>query len=197
MALELEHIKLLSSAAQDGSFVYLSGSSLDISFQTKVLMIESEKLVLKNVVPPEFIKQLWASKQFTLQAKMTRFSSDHVESDGLNIVFHIQSLDIIEETRTAPRFLFEPEERVICELLNPYDRETWLAKSVLDMSASGLSISCGVASELFAQGTRFDTIRVVIDGEPYTVTSGTVVHVRKLLEVNGKMRAQVGFKLDP
>ena len=196
MSLLEEHVSFLAEAADSKAFVYLSGSGCDVSFQTTILKVEEDRVVLMNSVPPEMVSQLWKSEKFMLQVNMARFAADRIESDGVNIVFHIKSLKLIEETRASERFSFTAEERVVCEFLNPFDQETWISKSVMDMSSTGLSVSASMVSCLFKEGVHFDTMKIVIDGEPYTVTSGTVVYVRKVMETKGKMRAQVGFKFD-
>ncbi len=196
MPLDSENLRLLRECADNRRSVFFSGSGVDVVFQTHIVGIENEQVKLHNAVPPSYISRLWHSQQFYLQAKMTRFSGARITTDGEHIIFPVESLQIIEETRESQRFPFEPEERVVCELLNPFDRETWISKAVMDMSASGLSIATRHASQLFRRGTHFDHMKVVIDGEPYAVTSGTVMYVRKLLDNQGKLQAQVGFKLD-
>ena len=67
---------------------------------------------------------------------MVRFQSDRIASDGEHIVFPLKDDAVIEETRQSERFSFTADERVVSEILNPFDGETRLSKSVMDMSAT-------------------------------------------------------------
>jgi hypothetical protein len=131
-----------------------------------------------------------------IQVQMIRFQADRIDSDGQHIVFPLKAMSVIEETRQSERFPFTAEERVICELLNPFDGETRIFKNVMDMSATGLSMRTRFESRLFSPGTVIPEIKVLIDGKLYTSVSGTIVYNRKLLTHKGRLRLQVGVKFD-
>lgn len=176
--------------------VFFSGSDLPITFQTYLLKVDEGHALVENRVKPRWINQMMKSKQWSLQARMVRFSSDSVASDGEHFIFRLKENSVIEETRQAERFSFSADECVVCEILNPIDGETRLSKTVMDMSATGLSLRTTFDSKLFRPGTALPEIRVRIDGEPYTQASGSVVYTRRLLDLSGQLRTQVGIKFE-
>lgn len=196
MAIEQTHLRLLHESSAQKRSVYFSSDSVDIVFQTHLLTVAANHVVLANYVTLDYIRAVASAKKFFLQCQMVRFAADQVSTDGVNILFPLTSLTAIEETRQSQRFPFEPEEHVICEFTNPVDGITKLTKGVMDMSATGLSLRAH-ASHLFEPGLSIPEIKVTIDGAPYTKTSGTVVYRRKLMDMKGKLRMQVGLKFEP
>jgi hypothetical protein len=197
MSIDAKSREILTDSHQAKTSVFFSGDGLGITFQTFILAVAEHHLVLENRIKPKFIRQVVQSKRFSIQARMVRFQSDTIGSDGEHIVFPLKEDAVIEETRQAERFSFAADERVITEILNPFDGETRLSKSVMDMSATGLSLRTTVDSELFKQGTFLPSIRVLIDGEPYVQGPGRVVYSRKLMDLGGQLRTQVGIKFEP
>ena len=195
MSIDKQHLKLLSDAAENRRSVFFSSEGVDIVFQTHIIEVASNHVVLANKVTPEYIRKVREGKRFFLHCQMVRFVTEQIDTDGVHILFPLMSLKVIEETRQSQRFPFDPEERVICEFFNPYDSETRLEKTVMDMSATGISLQTH-HSQLFQPGTKFPEMRVLIDGEPYTKAAGTVIYLRRLMDQHGKLRVQVGFKFD-
>ncbi len=196
MGINPSSLETLQQCMSERTPVTFASENVDIVFQTYILEVTNDHVSLQNRVPPEYIGKTTESKNFSLQANMLRFSSSKIESDGENILFPFGELSEIEETRQTERFPFTMDEHVICEIKNPYDQETILSKHVLDMSSSGLSIRSPKPSKLFLAGTKFDKIKVLIDGELYSQTPATVVYSRKLLDLSGKVRVQVGLKFE-
>ena len=194
MALNSKIRSLLSETHKGKKSVFLSGNQLDISFQTFIKAIDDSQVILENSVKPQFIGEMCQSGKFFLQVRMIRFEAKELGSDGVNLIFPISDNLIVEETRQSERFPFTDEEKVFCEILNPFDGETLLRKSVMDMSATGLSLRTTFPSQLFSPGTELPNLKVLIDGELYTEGVGTVVYGRKVLDVKGKLRTQVGIK---
>lgn len=127
---------------------------------------------------------------------MLRFSANRLKTDGIHLIFTVRADTVADETRQAERFPFTADEMVICELLNPVDGETHLSKTVLDMSALGISIQTTGEGKLFTAGRRLPTIKIMIDGKLYNQTSGEVVYRRKLMDPKGHLRMQVGIRFD-
>lgn len=176
--------------------VLLSGSALDVTFQTYIVSVETSHLLLENRIKPKWISAFIASQGFSLQAGMVRFAATEVASDGERLVFPLKEDSVIEETRQAERFSFAADEKVVSEILNPFDGETRLTKSVIDMSATGLSLRTAYQSDLFEPGTVLPEVRVLIGGELYKQAQGRVVYRRKLMDLQGQMRMQVGIKFE-
>jgi hypothetical protein len=196
MRVDDKTMQLLQEACQAKVPVLFSGDGLNITFQTHILKVDSVRVMLENRVPPRFIRAVANSKNFSLQARMVRFQSERIETDGEHLIFPLGENSLIEETRQSERFSFAAEERVIVEILNPYDGETRLSKAVMDMSATGMSLSTTFESQLFKPDTVLPSLRVMIDGELYTQARGRVVYNRKLLDLSGQLRTQVGVKFE-
>ena len=196
MAIDKQGLKVIKESAERKAPVFFSADGLEIIFQTLILGIDNNRLILANKVSPEFILQVKDASRFTVQVQMHRFFSDQILTDGVNIVFPLESLSVIEETRQAQRFPFDPGEKVVLEVTNPFDGETVLSKTVMDMSSAGLSIRTPFPSSVFAPGTYFRDMKISIDGEPYAKTNGSVVYIRRFLSLNGKSYCQVGFRFD-
>lgn len=196
MQINKRFIDSLVDCCERKSTIYFGSDKVDIVFQTVILSVENDHIAIKNKVPPENIRALFESEEYYVQFEMARFTTNTIESDGECILFPIKDLTQVHETRETERFPFDQEESVICELLNPYDKKTILSKSVMDMSAAGLSLRTNFPSKLFTPNTFFDSIRVTIDGELYKAASGRVVYSRKLLDLKGQLRVQVGFQID-
>jgi hypothetical protein len=188
--------KVLSEAFRLRQSVFISGDGLPITFQTFIVATHSDHLLLANRIKPRYVGDFICSHAFSLQVGMVRFQSDRVSSDGENIVFPLKDDSVIEETRQAERFSFTADERVIAEILNPFDGETRLSKSVMDMSATGLSLRTTFESKLFQPDTYLPNMRILIDGELYKKGPGRVVYRRKLMDLGGQMRTQVGVKFE-
>jgi hypothetical protein len=188
--------EILTESVRQKTPVFFSGDALDVTVQTFILAVAEGHLVMENRVPPRFIRRMTRSKGYTLQARMVRFQTDGISSDGEHIIFPLKEDSVIEETRQAERFSFTADERVVTEILNPYDGETRLSKTVMDMSATGLSLRTTFDSKLFTPDTFLPSVRVLIDGEPYTQAAGRVVYCRKLLDLSGQLRTQVGIKFE-
>lgn len=194
MAINDTAVELLNTTIRSKKPVYFSASGVDITFETRIKKIDQTKVYLENTVRPEFITKVAKSEKFTIQVQMLRFQAENIDTDGQHIVFPLKDMTMIEETRQSERFPFTAEERVVCEILNPFDNETRILKSVMDMSATGLSIRTRFDSSLFAPGVELSDVRVLIDNKLYTAASGAVVYKRKLMTIKGKLRLQIGIK---
>ncbi|MFW7377585.1 MAG: hypothetical protein ACOH5I_02100 [Oligoflexus sp.] len=176
--------------------IFFSADGLDVVFQTQILVIRDDTIVLANSVPPQYITEVVKSSKYFVQIQMIRFVSEEINSDGVNIVFPLKSLKPIEDNRSAKRFPFEADEKVVVAMLNPYDKETVLHKSVIDISSTGLSIRSPVNSELYTPGTKFHNMKVIIKGKVYNQSDGTVIYKRKFLDQEGNSYYQVGIKFE-
>jgi hypothetical protein len=191
---EARVVELLAETAKEKRSVFYSSSSVDISFQTLIHKITPDAIHLENRVKPAFISAAIKASDHYLQVHMIRFQAKTIATDGVDLIFPLTKNSVTEETRQAERFPFADEERVVCEILNPIDGETKIVKAVLDMSATGLSIRTTFASLLFAKGMVLPSIRVLINGESYSQSSGTIVYSRKIMDLQGRLRNQVGIK---
>jgi len=189
-------LKMVEEVIRLKQAVYISGDALPITFQTQVISMQADKLVLVNHIRPRFISAFMKSRAFGLQVGMVRFQADRILSDGEHMIFPLRKDSVIEETRQSERFYFNADERVIVEILNPFDNETKISKSVMDMSATGLSLRTTFDSMLFQPDTSLSNLRVLVDGELYKKGAGRVVYRRKLMDVSGHLRHQVGIKFE-
>ncbi len=185
---------IIENCIKNRSLVLLSSASLPIAFQTTIKELDHSKIVLKNMVKPEFIRSFLNSSQFTLQAQMMRFQTNSIPSGGDKLIFPLLANSVIEETRQAERYSFSSSEKVVAEMINPFDKVTKLVKHIMDMSATGISIRSTIQSSLFFPGLEIPNIKVTIDGTVYSQNSGSVIYNRKVLDYHGQLHAQVGIK---
>jgi hypothetical protein len=176
--------------------VFISAKDFDITFQTLVRHTTPSQVVIDNMVKPDHIRRFAGASRFFLQCKMLRLQTDKVEPFGPQMIFPIQENSMIEETRQSERFMFTPEDRVVAELLNPYDNETRFTKPVMDMSATGLSLRAPFSTAMFAPGVKLPEIKILIDGKPYGTVAATIVYNRKFVDLAGRLRVQVGCKFE-
>ena len=196
MQIDQKHHEMLRRAAEENSLVYLSGRSLQVTFQLRLTEAKSTYLLLDNSIPAEHITSVMKAKDLSLQVEMVRFRCAKLETDGLRLRFPLEDDAIIEETRQSERFSFTAEERVVCEVFNPFDQETRLTKTVMDLSANGLSLRTTFDSALFEPGVTLPELKIIVDGKNYRTSAGNVVYKRRIINVKGQQRLQVGIQLD-
>lgn len=186
---------VIKDAMKQRSPVFFSANNINITFESRIKkVLTGDALILVNTVDPSYISAVVSSEKFFLHVNMLRFESDEIESDGKNIIFPLKYDDAIENSRTTERYSFSREEKVICEILNPIDRQTLLKKRVMDMSSTGLCLSTHIESALFQPGTFFDELKVTIERDSFFKSSGTVIYVRKYMNLEGRIHNQVGIK---
>jgi hypothetical protein len=186
----------LDQAIKNQTSAYFSANGVKIAFQTTLLSLEQNNLVIENSVPPRYIREVTQSNKFFLQVAMIRLHSERIASDGQNIIFPISDNSLIEEVRQEEREVFASDQKATAEILNPYDQETRIHKTLLDLSSSGLSLQTSFPSKLFQPDTFLPELLVRINGEIYKKTSGKVVYTRNLINQRGLMSIQVGIKFE-
>lgn len=196
MSKDLSSRQMLIDAMASQQPVLLSGAALSITFQTYIKSMTSSQVVLENRIRPEYIRRFLASDHYMLQTQMVRFKASSLDSDGQDLLFPLEEGALISETRQSERYAFAPEERVIAEILNPFDMETRVTKAVMDMSSNGLSLRTNALSKLFAPKVRLPSIKIVIDGILNKDVAGEVVYRREFVDIRGKLKVQVGIKFD-
>ncbi len=177
--------------------VFISSTGLDIAFETVIRDIDGPQVILENMVRPEYISRFIACDNYFLQCKMLRFQSTSVSPRGSEMAFEIQQNSLLEETRQSERLIFSKDEKVIAEILNPFDRKTVLRRNVMDMSANGLSLRINSPSKAFSAGVHFPQVKVNIEGKNWASTPAEVVYTRKFIDLQGHLRIQVGLKFTP
>ena len=174
--------------------VFLSSKGVNIAFQTRIIKRLEHQIIVENRVPPEHIQDFKKSDSFSLQFKMMRLQSTELAPHGCDMNFTFQSNSLIDETRQAARFIFSPDEQVVAEILNPFDKTTVLKKNVIDMSATGMSLQMNELTEVFRSGMHLNDIILMINKKPYQRAGAEVVYGRRFRDLNGKIRVQVGLK---
>lgn len=196
MTIDEASLELIQECVQRKSPVFFSASEVNIVFQTHIMVIKNRSIVLANTVPPEHISGVAQSQQYFLKIHAVRFVSDRITTDGIHILFPLEGLRLIEDSRSAKRFMFDASERVVMEVVNPIDQETVLRKAIIDMSTTGLSIRTPMQSELYSPGQSFKNMKIIMDGKVYNEVDGHVVYQQTFLNQKGKSYCQVGFKFD-
>jgi hypothetical protein len=186
------HPSISECLARKGS-VLLSSDSLNAIFQSHILEVNQDQILVANTIPPDYIGQFITGNHFYLQAGLTRFISGEIDSDGKNIVFRMSKFKEINDLRNQMRIPFEAHEEVMFEIVNPYDNETIIKKPIIEMSSSGLSIRTTTNSKLFEPDTVFPVMRVLISGKTYLQGEAKVVYKRAFFSHTGKQCYQIGM----
>lgn len=176
--------------------VFLSCPELNLAFETRLLHLQSEHLVIKNTVPPELITQMMRSTNFYLQCQMVVFETDQIISDGANIQFSNKQFKLLEETRQVERTMIQPNTHAVAQMLNPFDGETMLSKPLMDLSTSGMSIRTQALSKLYQPGVLFKNIHIMVNGKSVKQANGRVVYRRIVFNPKGRQFSQVGFRFE-
>lgn len=174
--------------------VYFSGSSNETVFQTLVVELLQDCVIIKNTIPYDLLSQVLTSDMFYLHCDLNQYAANVIESDGENIVFRYEKIVNSSETRESDRIYSYKKDNFV-EFVNPYDRTTVLKKKILEYSVTGCSVKSHSESQLFTAGTRFDRMSFSINGRVYN-NSGNVVYTKKILGLDGKTYRQVGIKFD-
>lgn len=196
MSLDEATMELIRESVQRKTLVYLAASGVKTVFQTQVHSIRSRFVVLHNSIPPEYISRVLEAKEFGLKIGSIRFACDSLDTDGVHLLYPIENMRLVEDNRNAKRFNFGARDSAYLEVVNPLDQETLLRKNLLDMSSTGLSFRTPIESELYAAGTRFEKMRIFMEGKLHSEASGQVVYQQSFLTKDGKSYCQVGFKFD-
>ena len=196
MRLDESTIDLIRQCYNKKHFIFFSADSLKVVFQTQILVVRENSLILANTIPPEYIADVMKADTFVLQIQMIQFIAKSISSDGANIVFPLEELKNVEDSRGAKRFLFDNDEEVVVEVLNPMDDETLIKKNVIDISSTGISIRSKIDSKLYTPGILFKNMKVIIDGKIYNKCNGRVVYKRLFLDKLGQSYYQVGLRFE-
>ncbi len=196
MSIDDAALDLIHESVRRRSQVFFSASEVQVVFQTQILSLKNKSIVLANSVPPDYIGKVAKSSQFFLKVQSVRFVCERILSDGVHILFPLEDIRQIEDSRSAKRFMFDTNERVVLEVVNPIDQETILRKAVLDMSTTGLSIRTPRQSQLYAPGQQFKGMKIIMDGKIYNEVDAHVVYQQAFLSQKGKSYCQVGFKFE-
>lgn len=196
MTVEAKHLQILKEAQARRAPVFFASGGVDILFESRILELRGRDIVVDNTVRPEYITRVAASDHFALRVHMIQFLSEKISSDGVSIIFPLENAKVIEETRQSERVTISPSESAMVEMINPFDGETVLVKSLMEMSTGGMSIRTPADSQLFQPGILFRDMKIVVDGKVKMKTSGRVVYQRKFLNRLGKRYCQVGFRFE-
>lgn len=196
MTVDAKHKEILRQCCARKTPVFFAADGVDVLFETSILSVIDDGVMLANNIPPEYITRTIGAQRFSVQAQMVQLVSENIHSDGVNIVFPFRTLKAMEETRQTERVTFSPGEKVTVEMVNPLDHETVLTKSVIDLSDAGLSIRTTPQSQLYQPGLFFDDMKIYVNGKLKQKAGGRVVYQRLFLNQSGKRFRQVGFRFE-
>jgi len=196
MSLDQRYLSILTTALTEKRPIFLAGTGLSVTFETRVISLLPDGISLLNTVPFTMIQRFKQSDSFSLQVGMTRFQSIKLRTDGEHIILGLSAESAIEETRQHERFTFQPTEEVTVEIINPFDQETTIIRPVMDMSKNGMSFRTHQASELFKRGRYLPQITVKTGNNTYRTSKGSVVYSREVIDIRGHRRIQVGIKFE-
>lgn len=185
--------KLKASSAEKESVLF-SANSMNAAFQTHIVSIQENNLIIANTIPAEQISQIVKSSKFFVQLDMIRCVSEEIHSDGVNIVFPLDRLRVLEDNRGSPRRMLKEKEKAVVRFINPIDKVTVLEKPILDISATGLSFSNQQQSLLYSKGREIDALDVILGNKKTHYEKASIIYNRTLFDEAGKSHVQVGLQ---
>ena len=174
--------------------VFFSADLVDVVFETRILSVKDDNVLLINNVPLNYISKVAQSQKFVLQAKMLNISSRLITTDGKDILFSIKDSVIKQDLRKSERVYFDVDEHMTCEFINPFDNKTVLSKQVLDMSSDGIAIKNHYNSKLFEKDLKITGFKILINGNLYMQKQVEVIYKQTLWDFSKKLRTKIGLK---
>ena len=184
MVISGKYRKIIYDAWQNERYVYLTGDGLDIRFQTRIIDVQDNQIVLDNSVTPQYLKQFLKSRNFYMQIFLLNFKADSIDTDGKNILVSLKKTISSIESRHSIRREFFPHSKELCQFINPLDNSTLLRKMLMDLSEDGFSLVSLVIKDIEFFVDKKDK-RMIRNAE--------VKHIKTLVDINGKRHTQVGF----
>ena len=175
--------------------IFLSAEGVDLTFETKIIKINDDNLVIQNTIPFTYIEKVVSKNKFTLQCHKNRIESSELKNNGVDIIFPLDSNRVMAETRDEERVDVRENSKITLRMLNPFDQKTYLEKPVLDMSESGFSVRIKTQSKVFMSGIVFTSLEVMDSGRCIKKCQGQVVYSRHYIDLKGREYCQVGFRI--
>lgn len=194
MELSSEVKNLIKTFVVSRESVFYSCEKLPITFQSRVVSLAKQHILLKNVVPLELIGKFVSAKQFRLQIAMIVFTADHIDSDGVHLQYPLNHGSSVEEIRDHERHPILDDEQVHCEFINPFDAVTLIKKPLIEMSSGGFSLASKERSALFSPGMDLEAVKIFRGGKLEKQSHCQVVYNRELINEMGTIVSQVGVK---
>ena len=192
----MEFLKDLENVRDHKDVCFLSALGYELTFETIVLALDKDGVVLRNTIPFSHVKIMAEKHSFVLQCQKMRIVSSRIQNDGVNIVLPFDSVNVLEENRDEERFSFRENDDVYVKFVNPFDDETILTRPILDLSSSGLSFRVINKSLLFKAQNRIEKLMVFRDGVCTRTAAGKIVYARNYIDLIGRQYCQVGVHFD-
>lgn len=186
----------LRAILNNSSICFLSADGIELTFETTILEVNETNVVIRNPIPFDDIQSFLARDSFTIQCLGHKIVTNEIFSNGTDIVVPINNTSTIMNVRGEDRFIMKNSEKLVLNILNPFDQETEIEKQVLEMSHAGISIRTRMESDLFSPGVVLSKMTLYRNGTPVKRCSGVVVYSRKYLSIKGKSYCQVGIKFN-
>jgi hypothetical protein len=196
MSISNKDFDRIKASLETDQTIYFSTNGVNILFQTKILKFDRQSILLRNPVPPQYIRQVKDASEFIVQLPMMRLTSDIIESDGVNIVLPLTHLQTLQESRKEERIIYHSAEGARVEFVNPADNQTKLTKIIMDLSSTGLSMRVPFSSKLYAPGLVIPDLTISIKNKIYNKINGRVKYRRPFLAEKQKLFAQVGIQFE-
>ena len=188
------YIEELNRAADASQTCYLFGTNLPILFQTRILDVKKEQVVLKNPIPPDLIDEFARSKHFSVKVSMISLRSEEIFPYKDQILFPCSTVEDLKEMRESERIYYSDKEKAYCSFLNPVDKMTIIKKPIIEMSEGGLSLKTNMNSKLFEPGLILKECRLHLNDTLVKSTDLKLVYSRQLYTEHQEKLLQVGFQ---
>ncbi len=179
--------------------VILKSGALNTSFETRILEMQSNSIILKNPVPLENISEFIKGESYTLQVRDLSFEGRAVEGSGMNLRLWLKGTEPVDQLenskRKSDRVYFQEDDEVYCKFINPIDQKTNLKKRVVDISKSGFSLITVGNSKLFTKGLKLEDVHISGDLAEDIHCDAEVKYFRNYISLSGESCNQVGLEI--
>lgn len=176
---------------------FLSVDTMQLYYETHIHQVAQDSILLKNTIPYTLIKEFSQGNKYYLSCFQTTFESTSISSNGVDIVFPVSIHSVSQNVREEERYAFTNDENVKLQIRNPWDKETILEKTIIDLSSSGVSFRTKPQRSIFSVGQEFSELRVIAEKMKDKIHSGVVKYNREYIDLKGKIVCQVGIELSP
>lgn len=175
--------------------VFLSAEPFETVFETKIIGLDEQHLILKNTISFDAITYFLSRPSFRLSVLSASLLSPKITSNGKDILFPIENQAYFESFKHLSGICILGKDDWEFECINPIDETTKLTKKILELSEIELSFQSEDFSMLFEPDLMLEAIKIFKHKKLIKQTKGQVLYKKLLIKSNGLQMSQIGVKL--
>lgn len=191
-----EKLKELRLSETPSVMAVLAYAGVDIDFQTTIVRIEEDRIVIKNPISPERITEFLSASAYYLQCHMLRFTCKNIEHDGYHLHFLPEQAETVVNMRKSSRLSLAHDHGANCLVKGQtVDQSIDLNCPIFDLSDDGISFGAELSQKdalRVSDQTVFDIDIHLSSGHVYR-GQGRVVYSRKIQDLQKNLSLNVGM----